>query len=316
MTEDIQSLWASIDQVSASNGAEDLLKPPATTEQLDRLGSKIGLTIPKSLRESLLIHDGITKSKHGHRELTSFLYPLSCSEIESLYKKNSQRDAEAIEEEDTNVATHRYWIPLFSDIRCHQEIYIDARDGTILCKLAASSNPCEKFRYRNYEAFLKVMLGHVESGDQFEWKYDKPKPGDLKAQAMSIVADKARVAAHQVREVALVAYLEKLGANLGTGESVFPNEDGEDDSLFIITGTGNGPTRREANVAAIENANKQIVRVEQEVGRRHNGLQVDFQPKISEESSDAHKVAQTEDGELHSTVWKMYGSIQIKGRSN
>lgn len=306
----ISNVWQMINVARSRANKDDTYKqplnPPATESQIKQLRSKIGLALPNQLRASLLIHDGIHESKHGRCVLFDdggTIYPLSCDEIATIYQSNATRDAEAIEEWDTRVATHKDWIPIFSDIIAHKNIYIDVKDGSVLCELFAASDSCKAFRYASYVDFLADLLKHIENDEHFEWPEAASDQSDGQAPPASTAsfATDRQTKSHPIKAQAKT----ELIPNVGDG-----------DTIFSVVGSGSGPTIFKARVAAIEDATAELDKIRKDVAGRHNVKDVRFRPSTNEEIEDSRKVETIDETETHSTQWKMLGAILIDGRDH
>ena len=171
MENDIQKVWKLLEQARLVQQADPTpMNPPATPDMIEQLLVRVlDVPIPEQLRESLLIHNGIT-DKRG--EFFQMCGPGSVDWIIAAWRSDRRREAEAIDEGDP-------WgkpptlIPVFHDGTAHGEIYINSDDGTMMFfDPAASTENCFwDYRYPNYAAMLYDILWHIENDTQWEWGF-------------------------------------------------------------------------------------------------------------------------------------------------
>lgn len=171
MEYDITELWKAIERARAVHQDDPTpMNPPATADSIEQqLARVLDVTVPDQLRESLLIHDGIT-DKRG--EFFQSIGPGNVKWIIAAWQSDRRYEAEAFAEGDL-------WrkpptlIPVFHDATAHCEIYINSDDGTMLYfDPAASTEHCFwDYRYPSYAALLQDILWHIENDVTWEWGF-------------------------------------------------------------------------------------------------------------------------------------------------
>ena len=168
MNETIADVWQQVQQArNAKVKNPNPLNPPANEQQLEKLSEALGYDIPKALRESLLVHNGLNKAG-----IHQGFKPLSVDGIIKHWQADRQRAKEAKAEGDP-VVKKPEWIPVFVEYASGEEqIYFDTKDGTLLhYNHAAGSydDLVKDFRYGDYLTFLKVVEHHIRKDLWFEW---------------------------------------------------------------------------------------------------------------------------------------------------
>ena len=167
MDETIADVWQQVQQArNAKVKNPNPLNPPATEQQLEKLSKALGYDIPKALRESLLVHNGLNKAG-----ICQGFQPLSVDGIIKHWQADRKRQKEAKAEGDPFVKKPE-WIPVFVEsAEGEEQIYLDAKDGTLLHYNHAASygDEVEDFRYGDYLTFLKVVEHHIRKVLWFEW---------------------------------------------------------------------------------------------------------------------------------------------------
>lgn len=175
MKNDIRDIWKAIESARADSAHQECKHPmngPVAPEVLEqRLARVIGRPVPQQLRESLLIHDGMSQQGSWAKDVLS-LIPCNAAWIEKIWTEDRQREAEAIAEGD-EVVKFAHYIPVASDCLFEHNVYIDARNGKVLCYVCAGLY-IEDFRYESYLSFLQDIHHHIESDSYFEWPQIAP----------------------------------------------------------------------------------------------------------------------------------------------
>ena len=144
------------------------MNPPAGVDLLEqRLARVIGQPIPLQLRQSLLIHDGMDGKRGCWFAQCGVLIPCSSQTIETIWRADRKRAAEAKAEGD-NWVNDDNWIPAVADAIAEHTIYIDAKDQSVLCYVHAGLF-AKDFRYPGYSDFLGAVLKHIKNDALFEW---------------------------------------------------------------------------------------------------------------------------------------------------
>ena len=166
--ETIADVWQQVQQARETKVKNPKpLNSPATEQQLQKLSKALGYEIPKVLRESLLVHNGLDKVG-----IWQGFKPLSVDGIIKHWQADRKRQQEAKAEGDPFVKKPE-WIPVFvEDAEGDEQIYLDTKNGKLLHFHAAAgsySDQVQGFRYPDYLTFLKVVEHHIRNDLWFEW---------------------------------------------------------------------------------------------------------------------------------------------------
>ncbi len=178
MDDSIADSWKRIESArKAKVRKPDKLNPPASKEDIDKLEKHLGCEIPKQLRASLLLHNGM--EQRGGLEIvddndgTSQAYRwLGVAGIRKQWDEDRQRQKEA-EAEGRHFQVDPKWIPIFVDAAEGEEIiYLDSSDGTVMLRITCASEQIQEHHYKDLNSFLGVFEHFIRNQWWFEWGRD------------------------------------------------------------------------------------------------------------------------------------------------
>ena len=185
MDDSITDSWKRIESArKAKVRKPHKLNPPASNEDIDKLEKHLDCKIPKQLRASLLLHDGMEEG--GWLEIVDdgMAYRwLGVAGIRKQWDIDRQRQKEA-EAEGDHFQVDPKWIPIFVDAADGEEIiYLDSSDGTVMLRITCASEQIQEHHYKDLNSFLGVLEHFIRNRWWFEWGRDanwKPTKGPLR----------------------------------------------------------------------------------------------------------------------------------------
>ena len=185
MDDSITDSWKRIESArKAKVRKPHKLNPPASNEDIDKLEKHLDCKIPKQLRASLLLHDGMEEG--GWLEIVDdgMAYRwLGVAGIRKQWDIDRQRQKEA-EAEGDHFQVDPKWIPIFVDAGAGEEIiYLDSSDGTVMLRNICASEQIQEHHYKDLNSFLGVLEHFIRNRWWFEWGRDanwKPTKGPLR----------------------------------------------------------------------------------------------------------------------------------------
>ena len=185
MDDSITDSWKRIESArKAKVRKPHKLNPPASNEDIDKLEKHLDCKIPKQLRASLLLHDGMEEG--GWLEIVDdgMAYRwLGVAGIRKQWDIDRQRQKEA-EAEGDHFQVDPKWIPIFVDTADGEEIiYLDSSDGTVMLRITCASEQIQEHHYKDLNSFLGVLEHFIRNRWWFEWGRDanwKPTKGPLR----------------------------------------------------------------------------------------------------------------------------------------
>ena len=173
----VSDAWNTLEETRKSTFKEPrALNPPATEKEIGKLEKHLGLKLPKQLRKSLLLHNGM-KDDYGiaiveDEHMGHYLRWLSIKEIQQQWDRDRQREREAAAEGD-RYQVHPKFIPIFVEPMERDDIiYLDSSNGTLLQYCVPSSTEIQAHRYSDLTSFLNVIEHHIRNKLIFEWGND------------------------------------------------------------------------------------------------------------------------------------------------
>jgi len=183
MDDSITDSWKRIESArKAKVRKPHKLNPPASNEDIDKLEKHLDCKIPKQLRASLLLHDGMEEGVGGLEIGLAYRW-LGVAGIRKQWDIDRQRQKEA-EAEGDHFQVDPKWIPIFVDTANGEEIiYLDSSDGTVMLRITCCSEEIQEHHYKDLNSFLGVLEHFIRNRWWFEWGRDanwKPTKGPLR----------------------------------------------------------------------------------------------------------------------------------------
>ena len=164
----IETIWREIEhtRLKANFYGHDFpMNPASSPDRIEQYLSKTtGFYIPQQLRESLMIFDGMDRNRGVWR--IGFI-PLSVDDIVETWLNDRQREQEAIDEGD-DVIKRSHHIPIMYDPTLHHEIYMDARDGSVL-NYNVDGGWFEGYSFVDYHSWLIAVRDFRPIDGYMEW---------------------------------------------------------------------------------------------------------------------------------------------------
>ena len=164
---EIEQVWLQIESSRRRAnyyGHDFPMNAASTIDRIEQFLSRTtGFRTPSQLQKSLLLFDGMDRGRGVWR---NSLIPLSVDDIVESWL-NDRRREEEVRDEGDDIVKHAFHLPVMCDPTLHPEIFIDARDGSVL-NYVVDGGYFEDFRFVDYLGFLLAvrdcgsMQGHME----------------------------------------------------------------------------------------------------------------------------------------------------------
>ncbi len=164
---ELKTVWQEIEVARSKAdfyGHDFPMNPASSADRIEQYLTKTtGFYTPDQLTESLLIFDGMDRKRGVWRN--SFI-PLSVDDIVETWLNDRQREQEARDEGD-QVVKYSHHLPIMFDPTLHHEIYIDARENSVL-NYNVDGGYFEDFAFADYLSWLiavrdfRPLVGYME----------------------------------------------------------------------------------------------------------------------------------------------------------